>query len=365
MRHTFHHSRSPAAFLLLAAALFGDSAQAGKPAPEEELTNPAIVYANFEDGGLFVMSFDGASSQRLTEPPRGVKDSQPAWLPDGERISFTRSDDGALYIINSDGSGIERLRSFNGAVEPVPGYHQDDIVWGPYGERLVYASYGNGTGIWLVHPFAGGTERSKLAKIHAKGNAVGSPSFSPDEDFDLTNGYQGWLAWYEFEPPAAHLPEMHADIYAVRIEIDSPFGTLNVVGEPSNLTAALQSEWPGFYGHPSWSPDGQWLAFVEDTKNAEGTESYRGIDRIDWNDPTSEPIRLMATSTNASRISWTFGQCILFDEYRPAHSRAGRETFDLILMDPFGGGASVNLTDTDRINEWGPTWNPAWSPNTP
>jgi len=374
MRQLLKNEPSLTAFLFLSSVLATGTAAAGKPTGEDppDPIDPAIVYADPGNGGLFVMSADGATTQRLTRAPDRYIDAQATWLPDGSSISFTRYDTNGggteLYLINPDGSGQTRLRIFNSDNAPGPSFHQNDIVWGPYGQRVVYASHGKGSGIWMIHAFTGESDayRRKLATIHDVGHWVAGPTFSPD--MDPKNGYQGWLAWYEYEVPPAHEPEQYAEIYAVRIEIESESGELILLttdergfADPINVTAELQTQEPGFYGHPAWSPDGRWLAFVEDTAG------FRGIDMIDWNYLTSDPIRLVETSLNSIRISWTYDQYILYDDYQPPHSRRGKTTFDIKLIDPFSDDPlpldPANLTETDRIDEWGPTWNPAWEPD--
>jgi hypothetical protein len=55
---------------------------------------------------------DGTRSRRLTKPPAGSQDEQPAWAPNRGLIAFVRIDDAdrpGLCVIHSDGTGLRQL----------------------------------------------------------------------------------------------------------------------------------------------------------------------------------------------------------------------------------------------------------------
>jgi serine/threonine protein kinase len=70
------------------------------------LSSPSIT-----SSGIVVMGRNGGSSRALTSPPDGVQDLEPAWSPDGKKLSFVRStlssegaEEDTIWIINADGS---------------------------------------------------------------------------------------------------------------------------------------------------------------------------------------------------------------------------------------------------------------------
>lgn len=86
-------------------------------------------------GSQFVVDADGRHPRRLTTPPAGSQDEQPAWAPNGRLIAFVRIDEAdraTLYVIHSDGTGARQLT--DGGDEHSP-------TWSPDSRRVGYASY--------------------------------------------------------------------------------------------------------------------------------------------------------------------------------------------------------------------------------
>jgi Tol biopolymer transport system component len=85
---------------------------------------------------IYVMNADGTGQTRLTNTYDGYDDLEPAWTPDGTRITFARrfcdahSGDcyGGLLTMNADGSGLEGFRD---AATGGP-------AWAPDGTRLAF-----------------------------------------------------------------------------------------------------------------------------------------------------------------------------------------------------------------------------------
>ena len=57
----------------------------------DDLTNPAFVYGDSYDQTLYLTTADGATTARLTKPPRKGGDRSAVCSPDGARIAFLRA----------------------------------------------------------------------------------------------------------------------------------------------------------------------------------------------------------------------------------------------------------------------------------
>lgn len=85
---------------------------------------------------IFVRDVRGGERRQLSDPPGNAGDYDPAWAPDGTRISFQRS--GEIAVMDADGSNERVLTNVNGATSS---------AWSPGGRELVFTRelYG-GTG---------------------------------------------------------------------------------------------------------------------------------------------------------------------------------------------------------------------------
>jgi Tol biopolymer transport system component len=125
--------------------------------------------------GLYLVSANGGTSQRLVEVPAGAETtlSPQAWSPDGRRIAYER--DGDLTIANADGSGATTLL---GPCCAPPS-------WSPDGSKLAFSCsscVNGGSGIAVMNADGSGL-RGVVADLH--GDTLGypdieAPTWSPD-----------------------------------------------------------------------------------------------------------------------------------------------------------------------------------------
>jgi Tol biopolymer transport system component len=202
----------------------------------ETTKSPAAVI-----GALFILvvaTFAPMAASRSETPALGTA-ADPAWSPDGTRIAFAGypvakpgvcCQPGAVYVINADGSGLRRLTpEAQGVGWP---------TWSPDSRRIAFvAKHGS---IHVVN--ADGSKLRKLGQgYHPEWSPGGRKIAFNDGILDTDDG---------------------------SIFVMNPDGSgQRVVAEYNGTTA---------YTSPTWSPDGQRLAFivVDAPDTAGGTIPY-------------------------------------------------------------------------------------------
>lgn len=206
-----------------------------------------LVFVRSQDffSALFSVEIATGEERQLTGY---TNDIEPAWAPDGARIVFTTSRDGfqELYTMAPDGSDQRRLTVNEGL---------NDLraTYSPDGARIAYMtnySVSDGSGeIWVMD--ADGANQRRLTD-----NALDdrSPTWSPDgrclafTTSTLPPNIQTRIAVYDLEED--------------RLRLLTEFGDRGAFG----LT---------------WSPDGEWIAYLEGEKNQYALLAVRrdGTDR--------------------------------------------------------------------------------------
>ncbi|MFQ5459300.1 MAG: hypothetical protein ACE5EL_00750, partial [Anaerolineae bacterium] len=177
---------------------------------------------------------DGA--RRLTAPPPGASDQNPAFSPDGSRLVFTRFENGyndgpaALYALDLEDGAVSRLTP----IEDQDNVNLPGAAWHPARDRIVFASdRAEADDLWWIAP--DGTDLQRLTN-HEGPDAFYEPSWSPDG------------TWIAFE--ARHLG-------------DSEDGTLGriwkVRADGSGATALTSGDHDD--RQPNWSPAGNRIVF--------------------------------------------------------------------------------------------------------
>jgi Tol biopolymer transport system component len=146
----------------------------GRPAWTRDGSALAVARGAADDSqgtwALWLVRSDGKSLHRLTSPPSGVADLDPAYSPDGQTIAFSRDTIGfgsgqGLWLIRPQGTGLHPVPGGVGGI--TPSFSSD-------GQFICYAA---ADGIRRI-PTAGGAPR--LVARGAFGWQFTQPAWSPD-----------------------------------------------------------------------------------------------------------------------------------------------------------------------------------------
>lgn len=194
-----------------------------------------------------------------TEPPvarfaQGVQltteeglELDPAFSPDGESIAYSSNQSGSFEIYVRDlapGGEVRQLTS--------DGSQSFEPAFDPAGEWIVFHSLGKG-GLWLVP--AGGGEARQVATEGSR------PAFSPDGE---------WIAYQSESAPTVSdttVPAMGQSTLRLVSRDGTGRRQLTSAGSP-----------PGGHGAPSFSPDGEWVAFSASQRDSSDLWAVRLAD---------------------------------------------------------------------------------------
>ena len=262
----------------------------------------AFVSTRDGDYAIFVMNADGSRQKRLTHErgdpstPQGLLfQVDPAWSPDGRRITFVSKRGGPqqVYVVDGDGSGLRRLTSTA----------KDDSSpsWSPNGRSIVFSREG---ALFLLSVTTGRASRL----VPGLGNAS-DPVWSPD----------GKALAYDYRVPG----ESNREIWVARSD-----------GSHRRRLTGLHA----VAASPSWSPDGRWIAFSADLTGTFHVYAVKAVGK--------EVRRLTNASTDDVDPAWSP------DGKKIAFSRDGA----IWTVDARGGHAR-RLTNA-KNNDSSPAWKP-------
>ena len=234
-----------------------------------EFADPTKLRFDYHELAVLDLDRPDAPPRRLTTDE--AFDYYSAWSPDGQHIAFhagrpytSPKDDreGVLKVMGADGTRPQWVRGGEALIGPPR--------WSPDGRWLAFVNDDGeeGLGLYIVN-----ADRTDLRRLS---DAASEPSWSPDSrQLAFIRWDGGQLALYT-------------------IEIDSDDAAAQRVRDFSDdrLLARLPSaRWPP----AAWSPDGRWLAFVDDD-DEEGPGLYFA---------DAEGIIRRRLSGAASDLSWS------------------------------------------------------------
>ncbi|HSP55164.1 MAG TPA: LuxR C-terminal-related transcriptional regulator [Dehalococcoidia bacterium] len=179
-----------------------------------------------ESAELYLMKSDGSDARQLTHTPSSWEKS-PSFLPDGQTIVYTRN--GALYSIGANGNDERPLAEQASSVDVSPDGSMLAYAFGPIGRHY-------DAPVIVVRNLEGGGSHRLTDEMEY----TATPAWSPDG---------GRIAMECAREAIVSFPDAPTPA--------DPVGVCVVDADGSNLRKIL--DWGS---HPTWSPDGQWIAFV-------------------------------------------------------------------------------------------------------
>ena len=271
---------------------------------------------------IYVMDTDGGNPQNLTNNPN--HDYSPSWSPNGKRIVFVSNRDGhvdandwptyEIYVMDADGENQQNVTN-----DP-----SDDGApsWSPDGKRIVFDSdrdrdRGNPHGIDIYVMDADGGNQERLTNNLTEDRY---PSWSPDGKRIVFSARR-----------EGHFENKFAITYEIYVmDADG--------GNEQRLTENRKND-----ESPSWSPDGERIAFWSDRKGEFENYEIYVMDADGGNEQ-----RLTENRQEDGYPSWSpDSKRIAFWSNRDGNS-------EIYVMDADGGNPQ-NLTNNPH-SEARPAW---------
>ena len=285
------------------------------PAATWAVPGDGLIVFQSDRGGqsdIWIMEADGSNQRNLTQDK--AEDLFPSWSRDGKKIAWTRggrTPAGEIWIMNLDGSGKIQVTS--------NGFADYNATWSPDNSEIIFQSPRVGGRSDLFAIRVDGTGERQLTNDPA--SDIG-PDWSPDGSRVLfASNRTGHYAIYTMNPDGSEVRKLTEDFREAAIGGWSTDGTQILFGDGFCDTC------------------GESDLFV---MNADGT----GI------------VQVTNSAENESSKSWSRdGSRCIADLARLSTSERHLGKGDIAIID-IGTGATINLTNTQGVNEEHPIWSP-------
>jgi serine/threonine protein kinase len=310
-------------------ATFAPPTDTSPPPTETPPPQPAafgrLAFSSNRHGNpeIYVVELAGGSPVRLTQ--NNANDWLPDWSADGTKIAFTSYRTGSydLWVMRADGSAQTSWVA-TGAWDDYP-------RWAPDGERMSLSTTADTEGVpnseIFVRRLNGSLQRVTYSRAEDQW-----ADWSPDGRLIFTEGYKDGSDW---------------DIYIV--------GT-----DGSGRTTWLDDT--NCDVQPTWSPDGNWIAFLRITKDTNGSGAIDFEDAGDiWvGRATGGGLQQLTSGAWALTPAWSpESEWIAFAQVRDSNNNGRSDQNDVvdIWAVPRGGGDIVPLVQSPN-RDGDPSW--AW-----
>lgn len=249
------------------------------PTPDPLNGGGSVAFTLRQDGNsdIYALSIGQSQPVRLTNHP--ADDRDPAWSPTGRELAFASHRDGnwELYVLDLQSGALDRLTND-------PGF-DGGPSWSPDGQWLVYESYRNDNLDIYIISRDGQQGPIRLTEDPA-------PDFAPV--WSPGGRHVAFTSWRSG----------NKDIFIMPLDAASDTAALNVTGTPGE-----------FEDDPAFSPDGQTLAYYDDSSGFElvytlplaeytpaGVPTTRGQGRHPSWSPDSDALAYVSSSETQSHL---------------------------------------------------------------